>query len=328
MKTIAIEEHFVIPKLLAAKRADGKSMIGVYVDEQKKTIESVFKKMLDLGEGRLADMDAAGIDMQVLQFSGHFGGMDKDVVTSLSRESNDVLAEAIRSHPDRFSGLAQLPMHDPEKAAAELERCVNRLGLKGAVWSGICNGLFLDDPSFSPVLAEAERLDVPFYIHPGEPPVEIFEEYFSGLPGVAATLAMPGWGWHVEMGLHSYRLILSGVFDRFPKLQIIIGHMGENIPYTLARADDWLSPLATNLQRRVADYFRTNFYINTSGYFTVPPLLCALEVIGADRIMFGVDYPYSPNPDGRKFLDSASAHLKPGDLVKITHKNAERVFRL
>lgn len=332
MRTIAIEEHFSKVKSQAAiKQAavPATSPLGLFRQENNKVnMPMIIKKLLDLGDDRLADMDTAGIDIQVLQFSGvHLDGMDKTSAALVARESNDILAEAIDAHPDRFAGFAQLALQDPEGSAAELERCVTRLGFKGAVWSGTCNGLFLDDPSFRPVLAEAERLDVPIYLHPGAPSPEVFKAYFSGLPeGVGGTLSMAGWGWHVENGLHSLRLVLSGVFDRFPKLQFIIGHMGENIPFSLARADDWLTPLATHLERSVADYFLTNFYISTSGYFALQPLLCAVTVFGADRILFAVDYPYSPNSAARIFLDTAP--LSPGDLAKIAHQNAERLLKI
>ncbi len=287
-----------------------------------------FKKLLDLGEGRLADMDAAGIDMQVLSLSASgLDKLDQTTRTSLVRECNDALAEAVSAHPDRFAGFAHLALQEPDGAAAELERCVTRLGFKGVMVSGTTDGRFLDDPRFYPVLAEAERLDVPIYLHPAPPPPDVFKAYFSGLPdGVGTALSMAGWGWHAENGLHSLRLVVAGVFDRFPKLQLIIGHMGENIPFSLARADERLSPAAPYLQRRVADYFHTNFHITTSGYFALQPLLCALTVFGADRIIFAVDYPYSPNTDGRNLLNAAP--LCPEDLEKIAHKNAERLLGL
>jgi predicted TIM-barrel fold metal-dependent hydrolase len=323
MRTIAIEEHFSTPQYQAAmKKVTGQTMSA------PPHMAEVFKKLLDLGEGRLADMDAAGIDMQVLSLSA--AGLDKldqTTRTSLVRECNDALAEAVKAHPDRFAGFAHLALQEPDGAAAELKRCVTRLGFKGVMVSGTIDGRFLDDPRFYPVLAEAERLDVPIYLHPAPPPPEVFKAYFSGLPdGVGTALSMAGWGWHVENGLHSLRLVVSGVFDRFPKLQLIIGHMGENIPFSLARADERLNPVTTHLQRRVSDYFHTNFHITTSGYFTLQPLLCALTVFGADRIIFAVDYPYSPNSDGRNLLNTAP--LSPEDIEKIAHKNAERLLKL
>src|SRR5262249_27453265 len=163
----------------------------------------------------------------------------------------DELAEAVRSHPDRFAGFALLPLQSPEAAAAELERCVAGLGMKGALINGTTNGRFLDDPVFRPVLGQAKALDVPIYLHPATPPLGVYNAYFGGLPeGIADRLATSSWGWHVEIGLHSLRLIAAGVFDRYPKLQIIIGHMGENLPFSLARADRTLSASASHLQRR------------------------------------------------------------------------------
>ncbi len=324
MRTIAIEEHFSTVQYQEAM----KKVSGQFMSAPPPHMEAVFQKLLDLGDGRLADMDAAGIDMQVLSLTGI--GLDKlDPATgsALARDCNDVLAEAVRAHPDRFAGFADLALQDPEHAAAELDRCVNRLGFKGAMVSGTINGRFLDDPGFHSVLSVAEKLGVPIYLHPGPPPPDVLRAYFSGLPdGVGDALSTAGWGWHAELGLHSLRLAASGVFDLFPKLQFIIGHMGENIPFSLARAEERLSPVTTHLQRPVSDYFHANFHITSSGYFALQPLLCALLVFGADRIIFAVDYPYSPNTAGRNFLDTAP--LSPGDLAKIAYENAERLLQL
>jgi len=193
--------------------------------------------------------------------------------------------------------------------------------------NGTTNGLFLDDPSFLPILERAVALDVPIYVHPGLPPAPVWEAYYAGFdPAVNFSLATAGWGWHSEVGIHALRLILSGVFDRFPSLQIIIGHMGEMLPFMLARIQNVLTPIAKQLQRPVPEYFLRNFYITTSGFFTNPPLLLALQIMGADRIIFSVDYPYSTNEQGRAFLDSAS--ISPADQEKISHLNAERLLKL
>jgi predicted TIM-barrel fold metal-dependent hydrolase len=322
MKTIAIEEHFSMPATRDSTNPPVGGSTGQYMAE-------VGKKLRDLGEGRLEDMDAAGIDMQVLSLSAVEGisRPDSSAAAALVRNSNDMLAEAIRRNPQRFAGFAALALQDPEGAAAELDRCVTKLGFVGAMIDGTIDGQFLDNPRFEPVLAAAERLDVPLYLHPAPPPSRVFEAYYSGLPeAVAYSLSISGWGWHAEMGLHSLRLAVAGVFDRFPKLQIIIGHMGEFIPYCLARSDLQLTRAAPQLKRRVSEYFRTNFHITTSGYFTVPPLLCALMVFGATSILFAVDYPYSPNAAGRKFLDSAP--LSQADLEMISHGNAEQLLKL
>jgi predicted TIM-barrel fold metal-dependent hydrolase len=321
MRTIALEEHVGSPKIAAAAKATGKML-------SRKTPDRVIEKMRDLGAGRLADMDAAGIDMQVLSATGvGLDKLDRTTGAALARENNDMLAEVVRVRPDRFAAFALLAMQDPEGAALELERCVGKLGFKGALISGTINDLFLDDPRFEPVLAQAEKLDVPLYLHPAPPPARVYDAYFSGLPAdVAGSLATSAWGWHVETGLHSLRLVVAGVFDRFPKLQVIIGHMGENLPFSLARADNRLTPFTTHLRRRVMDYFLNNFHLTTSAYFTLPPLLCALMVFGVDRMMFSVDYPFSPNAPGRILLDTAP--LSPADLEKIAHINAERLLKL
>ena len=320
MRVIAVEEHVGIPKIQAALKAAGMKA-GDFPPP-------IAAKLNDLGTGRLADMDAAGIDMQVLSASGSgLEKLDRDTGIALARDFNGMLADAVKSHPDRFAAFALLPMQAPDAAVAELERCVTKLGFKGALISGTINGRFLDDPVFQPVLAAAERLDVPIYLHPAPPPPAVYEAYFGGLPApIAESLSTSAWGWHVETGMHSLRLVVAGLFDRFPKLQIIIGHMGENLPFSLVRADGRLTPLTTHLKQRVAEYFRTNFYISTSAYFTAPPLLCALQVFGADRMLFAVDYPFSTNAEGRKMLDIAA--ISPNDLAKIAHKNSERLLKL
>jgi len=237
------------------------------------------------------------------------------------------LAKAVADHPDRFAGFAVLPTLDATAAADELDRAVTQLGFKGALINGHTRGRFLDDEAFWPIFERAEALDVPIYLHPTPPPPQVREAYYSGLQGmVGNVLALAGWGWHCETGLHALRLVLGGVFDRFPRLQVVIGHMGENIPFSLARADQVLTPFAGYLQRRVADYFYENFYITTSGYFTFAPLLCALMVLGPDRIIFSVDYPFSDNVEGRAFLDAAP--INPADREKLAHGNVERLLRM
>jgi predicted TIM-barrel fold metal-dependent hydrolase len=273
-------------------------------------------------------MDAAGIDMQVLSLAG--SGLDKlepTTATALARDTNDKLAAAVRAHPDRFAAFATLALLEPEKAAVEFERCVRELGFKGALLNGTTNGLFLDDKRFTPIFEIAQALDVPIYLHPAPPPRPVQQAYYDGLPShLGFFLSTAGWGWHAEVGMHCLRLIVSGLFDHFPKLKIIIGHMGEDLPYSIVRADTVLARDANHLQRRVKDYFHEHFYITTSGYFTVPPFLCALQVAGADRILFSIDYPFSPNTVGRDFLNSLP--VSPEDMEKIAHRNAERLLNL
>jgi predicted TIM-barrel fold metal-dependent hydrolase len=245
----------------------------------------------------------------------------------LAREANDLVAEAAARHPARLAGFAALPTADPGAAATELERCVRELGLRGAMVNGLPMHRFMDDEFFWPILERAEALDVPLYLHPAQPPPAILDCYYAGFkPAVGAALATAAWGWHIETGLHALRLILSGAFDRFPRLQVVIGHMGEAIPFMLARAAVQLSPQVTGLQRPLDDYVRDNLWITTSGFFTVPPLLNTLMVVGADRIIFSVDYPFASHEAGRSFLGSIP--LSQADREKIAHGNAERLLKL
>jgi hypothetical protein len=285
-------------------------------------------RLADLDTLRLQDMDTSRIDLQVISDIGSsLAPRSGDEGVRLTRESNDQVAAACAAHPDRFAGFATLPMTEPGAAVDELERAVRSLGLQGAMIFGTTNGRFLDDPAFLPVLERAAALSVPIYLHPTMPPAPVREAYYTGLdPAVGFVLSTSGWGWHSEVGIHALRLILAGVFDRLPTLQIIIGHMGEMIPFMLARIDDTLTPIAKQLQQPVSEYFLHHFHITTSGFFTDPPLLLAMQVMGADRIMFSVDYPFSTNEQGRAFLDHAS--LSPADKEKISHLNAERLLRL
>jgi uncharacterized protein len=325
MRTIAIEEHFLA---VGFREAMQRNATGRGGGSNRALAGELQAKLADLGETRLKDMDAGGIDLQVISHT--VPGIDSfppDEGIRLTRQANDQLAAAIAAHPTRFAGFATLPMTTPEAAADEMERAVRLPGMKGAMIDGTTNGRFLDDPSFLPILERAAALDVPIYIHPGVPPTAVREAYYSGFdPAVNYTLATAGWGWHSETGIHALRLILSGVFDRLPGLQIIIGHMGEMLPFMLARINNTLTPVAKHLQRPVPDYFLQNFFITTSAFFTEPPLLLALQIMGADRIIFSVDYPYSRNEQGRVFLDNAS--ISPTDKEKISHLNAERLLKL
>jgi len=325
MRTIAIEEHFLAQGFREAMRRNAPIQAGganQAITDERET------KLVDLGALRLKDMDAGGIALQVISHAvSEIGTVSADESVRLAKQANDQLAAAVDAHPDRFAGFATLPVSEPAAAADELERAVRQLGFKGTMINGTTNGRFLDEPSFLPVLERAVALDVPIYIHPGVPPTAVREAYYSGFEqAINFALATSSWGWHSEVGIHALRLILAGVFDRLPTLQIIIGHMGEMLPFMLARIDSVLTPQVRHLQRPVPEYFLRNFHITTSGFFTDPPLLVALQVMGADRIIFSVDYPYSTNEQGRVFLDNAS--ISPTDKEKISHLNVERLLKL
>jgi predicted TIM-barrel fold metal-dependent hydrolase len=323
MKVITIEEHFLTNEAIAAT-----AHLRATDPTTSFRAPAILKHLLDTGAGRIAEMDAAGIDMQVLSLAVcGLEDLEPAAATALASTANDHLAATVRARPDRFAAFAALALQEPEKAAAELERCIKKLGFKGALVNGTTGGMFLDHPKFSPVFEAAQSLDVPIYLHPGLPPVAVQNAYYKGLPGhMGEFLSVAAWGWHVETGMHSLRLIAAGVFDRFPKLKIIIGHMGENLPFSIARADSVFGLRPNALKKRVADYFHENFYVTTSGYFTLPPFLCALEVVGADRLLFAIDFPFAPNSDGRQFLNSIP--INPADLAKIAHGNAERLLKL
>lgn len=321
MKTITLEEHFVTEDFLNATGENGQRSNPV--------MAQMHPLLLDLCEGRIAAMDEAEVDFQVLSLAAMgLEHLDADTATSVIRGVNDEVAEAIKANPTRLGGFASLALKDPAAAAKELERCVTKLGFLGGFVDGTTDGLFLDDPRFTPLFEAAAALKTPIYLHPALPPESVMKAYYSGLPGAAGQLlSIAGWGWHSETALHTLRLIAAGVFDRFPEQQLIIGHMGEGIPYALARTSAVLSR-GVKLQQTAAEYFQTNVWMTTSGYFTQPPLRCALDVVGIDRMMFSVDYPFSANTRGRDFLTAAAETLDAEEMEKLTHGNAERVLKL
>lgn len=317
MKVIALEEHMLPRDIVEAAGID----LGLRAGARAAALD-------DLGEGRLQVMDAAGIDVQVLSALGYFV-QDLEIEQSVvwSRELNDRLATTVAAHPDRFSAFASLPVADPARSVDELRRSVEELGFVGAMIHGQTHGVFLDDPSVRPILAEAARLDVPIYLHPAPPPSAVFETYFSGLaPEVGACLSTSGWGWHSECALHVLRLVVAGVFEELPELKVIVGHMGEGLPFHLDRIENMLSPVVTGQSLTVAETLRRNLYLTTSGYNSDAPLLCALSAFGVDRVMFSVDHPFG---DSRRATDHLqSAPVDAAAREKIAHGNAETLLRL
>ena len=319
MRLITLEEHYRAPMLKS---------VGALPDPPPGTpLAAIQAKLDDVGDQRLADMDAGGVDVQVLSHGAPgTEQLEPADAVRLAREANDYLANAIAPHPDRLKAFATLPTAAPEHAADELERAVEQHGFKGALINGHVRGRFLDDRHFWPIFEKAERLGVPIYLHPTPPPPPVREAYYGGLPPrIAQTLSMAGWGWHVETGLHVLRLITGGVLDEYPALQIIVGHMGEALPFFLARSSRVLRQQA-GLSRPLEDYVAANFHFTTSGMFTYPPLACLLEVVGADRVMFSVDYPYSSNEEGRDFV--LGAPISEADREKLAFANAERLLGL
>jgi predicted TIM-barrel fold metal-dependent hydrolase len=329
MRVVTLEEHFSLPSF--SHRVPGASQPGVGSDLPA-AVRRTAEKIVDLGAGRLADMDRSGISMQVLSKAGnHFGPsadmLDGDEAVAFARDFNDEVARRIAEHPDRFAAFAHLPMSVPEGAADELERAVRDLGFRGALISGTIRGEFLDHARFGLLLQRAEALDVPIYVHPGMPVPEVRKAYYDGLaPKISFGLATFAWGWHYEVALHIMRIAVSGTLDKYPRLKLIIGHMGEALPFMLARCEATFGADLSHLQRPLAQTIIDHVYITTAGFFTLPPFTAAMTTFGIDRIMFSVDYPYASNEEGRAFLDKLP--LSPADLAKVAHGNADRLLKL
>jgi predicted TIM-barrel fold metal-dependent hydrolase len=328
MRVVTLEEHFTVPSLVRRISPEAIARRGFV----RRTVPPGRVNPVDLlpeiGETRLKSMNEAGITVQVLSTSGPGADLvDGPDGVALAREMNDALAEAIARHPDRFAGFAHMAMRDPDAAAKELARTVRDLGFHGALINGTTEDRFLDDPRFEPILAAAEALDVPLYLHPGLAPEPVRSLYYSNLPSNAGViLEGAGWGWHSETAIHVLRLVLAGTLDRHPKLKLIIGHMGEGLPAMLARCDQVFDAYVQHLARPISKTVLDQVWITTSGMFTEPPFLAALLTFGIDRILYSVDYPYAPNERGRAFLKSLS--LSPADLAKVAHGNADRLLGL
>jgi hypothetical protein len=329
LHTITLEEHCLTPEL---REALGEQIHPYYpVHRWPPALEA---KLSDIGEGRIAEMDGAGIGMQVLSTAQPgLEHVPAPRAVAVASAFNDGVAAAVAAHPDRFAAFAALPTADPPASARELQRAVGELRMVGAMVNGRTLERFLDDTFFWPIFEAAEALAVPIYLHPMPPPKAVYDLYYAGFgDDVGFMLGAGAWGWHVEIGLHSLRLMLAGVFDRFPALQLIVGHMGEVLPFMIERATGALGhaialdPVRHKMELTPTEYFRRNFHITTSGFFSDPPLRCAIDVIGADRVMFAVDYPFSDNATARNFIDTAAVSDSEREL--IAHANAERLLRL
>jgi predicted TIM-barrel fold metal-dependent hydrolase len=327
MHIITLEEHYATPAFLEASK-------HVLRDQARKVTgrdsgPTLVDRLCDLGDLRIEEMDATGIDMQVLSLtSPGVQQMEAAEAVAIAHEQNDYLAERVKRHPDRFAGFAALPTPVPDQAAKELERTVSRYGFKGGVIMGHTRGRYLDDGFFWPILESAAAQKVPIYIHPTPPPQKVIDASYTGnyAPNVTVLLSTRAWGWHIETGIHSLRLVASGVFDRYPDLQILIGHLGEAIPFMLSRIDQRLPRDQTHLKRSTGAYFRENFSYTFSGFNYLPAFLDLLLQVGVERILFSADYPYSSMQSARNFLDQLP--VSPADKERIAHGNAERLLQI
>lgn len=327
VRVIGLEEHCWTPEIREA--------LTRLPEEQQDDSLTLFQsrevtsRLEDLGDERLRQMDLIGVDMAVLSVTTPATQiLPAAEAVPLARQANDRIAAAIAAHPDRFSGFATLPMPDPAKAAEELRRSCGELGLKGAMIHGRTGERYLDHEDFRLVLAVAAELNVPIYLHPQIAPRPVRALHFDGFgPELSTGFATGGWGWHVEAGINALRLILAGVFDAFPNLQVVLGHWGETVMLFLDRADS-LSRWTPHLKRDVAGYFRSNFYVTGSGIYTTAYLSRAVELMGIDRVMYSTDYPFQYHGDGlaRRFIDEAPLAVE--EKEKVAWRNAARLLRL
>ena len=319
---IALEEHFAIIETADDHKA-------FMTDEAQRRF--IREKVLDLHGERLELMDQAGIEMDIISLNAPAiqGILDVKRADDIAKTANDVLAEECAKRPDRFAGFAALPMQDPDLAARELIRCVKDYGFKGALVNGFSNlgvedsSLYYDLPQYWDFWAEVEKLDVPFYLHPRGPLMSQLKSY-EGHP----WLVNPVWGFSVETGTHALRLMGSGLFDKYPRLNIILGHFGELIPANIWRTAHRIqvNPMGCPAEKSFKHYLCNNFYVTTSGNFSLTPLVAALMEMGSDRIMFATDYPFESIPEAAEWFDGLE--ISENERLKIGRTNAIELFKL
>jgi len=333
VRRIAIEEAFVTQEIADQWKVildagsigePGFKKMGETILAASPGTTLIHEQLVDLGERRIKDMDDAGIDVQVISLTSPgvqvFSG---DLGAQLARDANDQLASAVQAHPDRFAGLAAVAPQLPDIAAREIERAKTELGFNGIIINSHTGGEYLDAEKFWPILEAAEAMNTPIYLHPRTPSPVMIEPFLD------YGLYFAGWGFAVETSLHSMRMIMAGVFDRFPGLKIILGHMGEGIPFWFDRIDNRYSlqvkiGALDEMDKLPSQYFRDNFLITTSGMPFPEPMKLAYEALGPERILFAADYPYESMHEAVEFMDGVD--LPDEDRHKIYHGNSEIVF--
>ena len=315
VKKIALEEHFLSPGLVDYWRP-------TMTEVPAPATEQLFKRLTDFGELRLQTMDKAGIARAVLSISGPGVQAERDAATAtrLAAESNDFLAAEIQKRPERYSGFAHLAMQDAKAAADELERSMRELKFCGAMINGHTNGKYLDDRSYDVFWERAEALNVPVYLHPTDPLVPA--PVLDGVP----ALRRATWEWGFETGSHALRLVFSGLFDRFPKARLLLGHMGETLPYLLWRFDSRAKLYGVKLEQPPSHYIKRNIWVTVSGVFAAEPLYCALGALGRERVMFAADYPFENAEEAGHFMDTVP--LDEALRADIGYNNAAKLLGL
>ena len=316
MRRVALEEHFVINEPRHVER-----WLTLVPDVPRSITDKLLSVLSDVGERRLAAMSAAGIDMAVLSNVGSVQGvLEPALALDLSREANDYLANLVRSHPTRYAGFATVPLQDPAAGARELERAITQLGLKGAMVIGHTNGEYLDSDRFRPFWEVAEALEVPVYLHAADPLAMPLT--YAGRPELIGAT----WSWTAETAAHTLRIVFGGIFERFPNVKLLLGHMGETLPYLLWRLDARAGAFGGSPALKPGASIRRNVAITTAGLFADEPLQCALRALGEDSVMFSVDHPFESMSAASSWFDKAAL---PDDLrEKVSHGNATRILKL
>ena len=313
---IALEEHFVIDEPAHVDR-----WLTLVPTVPKDIIARIKGPLCNLGEARIAAMAEAHIDFAVLSNVGTVQGtLDAATAMTLARQANDHLAKAVQAHPDHFAGFATVPLQDPKVGADEFERAVRDLGMKGAMIIGQTDGRYLDDDRFSPLWERAEALDAPIYLHAAD--AAVMPATYAGRPELDGAT----WSWTAETAAHALRIIFGGVFDRFPKAKLLLGHMGETLPFLLWRLDKRAQAFTQGVAIKPSEIFRRNIAITTAGTFSDEPLDCALKALGEDSIMFSVDHPFEDMKEAAAWLDAAPISETVGE--KISSGNAKRILKL
>jgi predicted TIM-barrel fold metal-dependent hydrolase len=325
-RIVGVEEHVAFPELNSRLPEAAVVEKGYFSRDAPFGRLSLLDKMSET-EQRLTDLDAVGQSVQVLSLPLAGGDvLPPQEAAHWSREANDRLARRIAAHSSRYAALANLPLTDPKASADELERTIKDLDFKGALVNGATQGLYLDHSSFEPVLARAEHLDVPIYLHPAPSSRPVREALYGGLPDdLGFWMSVSGWGWHADTAVHVMRLLLSGAFQRHPGLKVIIGHLGEGLQVMMPRLDQQFHTFA-GFEGVPSELLRKHVWVSTGGFFHLPSFMAALDAFGPDRMLYSVDYPFGSLKNGRAFLDNLP--VDADILSKLTHQNADRLFRL
>lgn len=315
VKKIALEEHVMAPGLIDYWRS-------TMTELPAPAVENFFKRLSDYGDMRLEGMDKGGISRAVLSVAGPGVQSERDpaLATRLAREANDFLAKEVQKKPDRYAGFAHIAMQDPKNAADELERCMKELKFCGAMINGHTNGMYLDNPLFDPFWERANALGAPIYIHPADPvaPLPVLEGY--------KVLARPMWGWGVETGSHALRLVVGGHFERFPNAKLVLGHLGETLPFLLWRFDSRAKFQGLKLPKPPSEYIKRNIFVTTSGMCSLEPLRCSVDALGREHVMFSADYPFEDAVEAGHWMDSVA--IDEGLRADVAYNNAAKLLGL